>query len=233
MQQKIYAISDLHLSLTVNKPMDIFGSNWDNYWQRITDDWNKTVKDNDVVLIPGDISWAMYLEEAQADLKEIGKLAGKKVILRGNHDYWWKSITAVRNILPDGMFALQNDCVRFGNVLIAGSRGWSVPEYAHKKPADEVIFKREVIRLELSLKSMQEQRQEGDYVIVMMHYPPFNAKRSPSEFTGLIEEYKVDAVIYGHLHGCDVRSELYLERNGVKYYLTSCDLVNHKLTLIH
>jgi len=232
MGQKVYAISDPHLSANADKPMDIFGPNWDNHWQKIKEDWVKHVKEDDLVLVPGDISWAMYLEEAKDDLNAIGALPGKKVILRGNHDYWWKSISAVRSILPEDMFAVQNDVVRFDDVLVCGTRGWTVPEYKHKTAEDEKIFKREVLRLELSLKNMQAERKEGDFVIAITHYPPINARRAVSEFALLFEQYKVDAVVYGHLHGSDSRTELYFERNGIKYYLTSCDLVDHKMTLI-
>ena len=232
MRQKIYVISDLHLSAKADKPMHIFGPNWDNHWQRIQEDWLKKVAPDDLVLIPGDISWAMYMEDAQPDLESIGKLPGKKVVLRGNHDYWWKSISAVRAALPEGMYAVQNDCMRFGDVLVCGTRGWTVPEYKHRSVEDEKIYNREVIRLELSLQTMQKMRKEGDFVVAMMHYPPFNAKRNESDFTVLLEKYGVDVLVYGHLHGSDSRTELYLERNDIKYFLTSCDLVDHKMILI-
>ena len=122
---KIFAISDLHLSTVEPKPMDIFGGNWDDYWQKIECDWQQKVGDDDVVLIPGDTSWAMRMCDAIPDLEKIAKLKGKKVLLRGNHDYWWNTIGKVRNALPEGMFAVQNDCIRFGNLLVCGSRGWT------------------------------------------------------------------------------------------------------------
>ncbi len=229
---KIYAISDLHLSINSNKPMNIFGPVWEGYLEKIDQDWLAKVSEEDIVLIPGDISWAMRLDEAIADLQYIGKWPGKKVILRGNHDYWWSSISNVRAVLPQNMYAVQNDVVRIDNVLICGSRGWTVPEEQHKTPEDEKIFYREALRLELSLQAMQRVKQEGDTVIVMMHYPPFNAKLEDSIYTQLLEKYGVTKVVYGHLHAYDKKQQHILEKNGITYYLTSCDLVGNKLTLI-
>lgn len=229
---KIFAISDLHLSTAVEKPMDIFGPGWEDHFQRICADWKEKVSDNDIVLIAGDISWGMYLDEAKPDLELIGKLSGKKIILRGNHDYWWKSITAVRNALPENMFAVQNDCLRFEDVLVCGSRGWTVPELSFKSEEDEKLYKRELIRLELSLQEMQKKREEKDFVVAMTHYPPFNSKMYDSEVTFLMEKYKVDCVVYGHLHGKNCRVELEYNRNGIKYLLTSCDQINCKLVEI-
>ena len=226
---KVFAISDLHLSSVVQKPMDIFGPGWDDHFERIKKDWNKKVQDDDLVIIAGDISWGMYLEEAKPDLDLIGSLPGKKVILRGNHDYWWKSISKVREILPNNMFAVQNDCLRFDNVLVCGTRGWTVPETEFKSNEDEKIFNRELIRLELSLQEMQKQRKDGDYVIVMVHYPPFNSTMKASAVTEIIEKYNPDYVIYGHLHGRNCRVKLDYTLNGIRYLLTSCDQIDCKL----
>ena len=229
---KIFAISDTHLSTVAEKPMDVFGAGWEDHFERICADWNKKVGDDDLVLIAGDISWGMYLEEALPDLELIGKQKGKKVILRGNHDYWWKSISAVRNALPQGMYAVQNDCLRFGDVLICGSRGWTVPETDFKSDEDEKIYKRELIRLELSLQAMQKMRKENDFVIAMTHYPPFNAKMQDSEVTALLEKFNVNCVVYGHLHGKNCRVKLDFVKNGIRYLLTSCDQVDCKLVEI-
>ena len=226
---RVFAISDLHLSTVADKPMDIFGPGWEDHFERITKDWRKKVTEDDLVIVAGDISWGMYLEEAKPDLDLIGTLPGKIVLLKGNHDYWWKSITAVRNALPQNMFAVQNDCIRFDNILVCGTRGWTVPETTFKSNEDEKIFKRELIRLELSLKEMQKNRKEDDFVIVMTHYPPFNSKMNSSEVTDLIEKYKPDCVIYGHLHGKNCRVKLDYTLNDVRYLLTSCDQVNCEL----
>lgn len=124
---KIFAISDLHISRTSDKPMEVFGGNWVGYLDKIKADWTKKAAEGDVVLIPGDISWAMDLKEALFDMEEFSALPGEKILVRGNHDYWWKSISRIRESLPPHVYALQNDAVRLGNVVFCGSRGWSVP----------------------------------------------------------------------------------------------------------
>ena len=226
---KVYAISDLHLSTTCDKPMNIFGPVWDNYLDKVENDWKEKVGEGDLVLIAGDISWAMRLSDAYPDLDYISALPGKKVILRGNHDYWWKSISELRTNLKPNMFAVQNDAIKFENVVVCGSRGWTVPEKEHKTPEDEKIYTRELIRMELSLKSACVQKQDGDELIVMIHYPPFNSKLEDSDFTKLFEKYGVNKVVYGHLHSYDKKGKMYLNKNGIEYYLTSCDLTNNTL----
>ena len=125
---KIYAIGDLHLPGGDDKPMEVFGTHWEGHWQKIKQDWLEKVRYEDVVLIPGDISWAMQLEHAVEDLRAVGDLPGRKIILRGNHDYWWGSITRVREALPEGMYALQNDAIELDGVVFCGSRGWTIPQ---------------------------------------------------------------------------------------------------------
>lgn len=227
---KVFAISDLHISTNTDKPMDVFGGNWVNYLQKIREDWQEKVSPSDVVLIGGDISWAMSLDDAKLDLDSISDLNGTKVLVKGNHDYWWSAISRVRDILPENFYALQNDCIKFGNIIICGSRCWSVPGSPDFKQADEKIYLRETERLKLSFKQVEKIREEGDNVISLIHFPPFNVKREDSLFTKIFEDNKVDAVIYGHLHGKSVRSDKLVIKNGIKYYLTSCDQVENKLT---
>lgn len=230
---KVFALSDLHLSINTNKPMNIFGPVWENYWEVICQDWQEKVSDEDLVLIAGDISWGMKLEEALEDIKEIAKLPGKKILTRGNHDYWWKSISSIRNSLPQNIFALQNDAIKFGNYIICGTRGWTVPEYLEQQTEeDKKLYSREVIRLELSLKSALDLKKADDHIICMIHYPPFNAKTEDSEFTKLFEKYGVEKVIYGHLHGKCGRTIIKNNKNGIDYYLTSCDKVQNRLVTI-
>lgn len=229
---KIYAISDLHISTNTNKPMDVFGGNWVNYLEKIKLDWQSKVTDEDVVLIGGDISWAMNIEDAKKDIQTFAHLKGKKVLIKGNHDYWWSGIGKVRDMLPENFYALQNDCIKFEKVIICGSRGWSVPGAPDFSDNDKKIYLRESERLKLSFNSVNKIREEGDKVIALIHYPPFNVKREDSLFTTLFEENKVDKVIYGHLHGKDVRADKIVIKNGVEYYLTSCDQVDNKLTEI-
>ena len=228
---RIFAISDLHLSVNNPKPMNIFGPVWDNYLDAITSDWKEKVSGDDIVLIAGDISWAMYLENAKPDLDFIGALPGKKIILRGNHDYWWKSISSVRDILPQGMYALQNDALRLGDVVFCGSRGWTVPEGKAQSEADKKIYDREIIRMGLSLDDAQKKKQAGDKLVAMIHYPPFNSRFESSPFTELFEKCGVDRVVYGHLHGYS-KGEKKICRNGIDYYLTSCDMIGNRLVEI-
>ena len=229
---KFFAISDLHMSTTTNKPMDIFGSKWVDYLDKIKDDWNAKVSDEDVVLIGGDISWAMDLSDAVVDINTLVSLKGKKVFVRGNHDYWWKSISRVRATLPEGFYALQNDSVKFNNTIICGSRAWCVEGSPDFKESDRKIYLREVERLRLALKDAEKIKEDGDEIWCLIHYPPFNVRRENSLFTELFESYGVKKVIYGHLHGKDSRADLKVVKNGLEYYLTSCDLVDNKLILV-
>lgn len=230
---KVYSISDLHLSLTCDKPMDIFGPVWEGYWENIIADWQKQVSDEDIVLIAGDISWAMKLEDAQKDLQEIAKLKGKKIFIRGNHDYWWKSLTAIRSVLPNNCYVLQNDSLKIGNYVFCGTRGWTVPENTNQvTEEDKKMLNREFLRLELSLKSATEKLEPNDELICMIHYPPFNSKFDDNDFTKLMEQYKVSKCVYGHLHGKNSRGKKVVEKNNIKYFLTSCDKINNQLVLI-
>ena len=229
----IFAISDLHLSISTPKPMDIFGEIWENYTEEIEKDWNEKVGDDDIVLLAGDFSWAMYLEDAVKDFEYLNKLKGKKVMIRGNHDYWWQSVSAVRNSSREDVYFLQNDSIKFGNIVICGTRGWTVPE-RNKIQTDEdlKIYKRELIRLELALQSATKSRQEGDILIVMIHYPPFNSALDDSDFTLLMEKYNANICVFGHLHGKKTRSVMEYSKKGIQYYLTSCDKLCNKLKFI-
>lgn len=226
---KVYAISDFHLSINNPKPMDIFGPTWEGYLEKIEKDWNEKVNDEDIVLIPGDLSWAMKFEEAKSDLDYICALKGTKVILKGNHDYWWNSISELRKYLHNNTYAIQNNAYKFGNIIICGSRGWTPADNGFKDEQDEKIYKREIIRMELSLMEANKLRQDGDKIIVITHFPPFNYRMESNEMIELFEKYKVDSVVYGHLHNEDKKQKLSFNRNGINYFLTSCDLVGNKL----
>lgn len=229
---KVFAISDLHLSTACAKPMDIFGKAWENYFEIIRQDWLAKVTEDDLVLLPGDFSWAMRMDEALADFAQVADLPGTKVILRGNHDYWWNTISQVRSAIPKGFFALQNDCLRFGDVLVCGTRGWVCPDGNNLSDEDKKIFLRETERLKLSLADMRKQRTPSDKVVAIFHYPPFNGRYEDSEFTKQLIENDVRIAVYGHLHGKDCRASLYMKRFGIEFYLTSCDLVSNKLVEI-
>lgn len=229
---RVFAISDLHLSINNPKPMDVFGEVWSGYLDEIADFWRANIAEDDAVLIAGDISWAMTLEGVKPDLDYIAAFPGKKILLRGNHDYWWHSISALRAILPAGMYAVQNDCLRLGKLLVCGTRGWIAPDSKAFSPEDRKIYDRELIRLGLSLDEMKKMREEGDRAVAMIHYPPFCGMGEPSAFTEMFSEYGVDAVVYGHLHGKNVFARPLYTLGGVPYYLTSCDLVSNKPVLI-
>lgn len=229
---KIFAISDLHLSVNNPKPMDIFGPTWEGYLDKIFDDWKNKVSDDDVVLMAGDFSWAMKLEETSSDFALLEKLPGKKVIIRGNHDYWWKSISAVRSILPNNFFAIQNDAIKFGNFIICGTRLWNLPDKNKPLSAeDEKIYKRELIRLEMTLQNAKKLQTENEQIVCMLHYPPYTFKEEDNEVTALLQNFGVSKVVYGHIHAY-LKQNLVLNKNGIDYFLTSCDLVGNRLTQI-
>lgn len=196
---RLFAIADPHLSRANPKPMDIFGGNWQGHPEAFFAGWREVVTEEDIVLIPGDISWAMRLEEALPDLEDIAALPGKKVLLRGNHDYWWASVSKVRKVLPPNMYVIQNDALLLDDLVIAGTRGWVCPGSYEFTAEDQKIYEREVERLKLSLQAAK--KLKGKKLVVMLHFPLTNARLEPSGFTELILEAKPDAVVFGHIHG--------------------------------
>lgn len=229
---KIFAISDLHLSVNNEKPMDIFGPVWEGYLDKIFSQWKEQVGKDDLVIMAGDLSWAMKLEQVKSDIALFDDLPGKKVIIRGNHDYWWKSISSLRAILPPDFYAIQNDAIRFEGVVLCGTRGWKgVEKNQVLSPEDQKIFDREVLRLEMTLKEAEKLRQDGDKLVCIMHFPPLGFCKEDTAFSNLIEKYNVDFVVYGHIHGYKV-NQTNFERNGVKYCLTSCDEVDNNIVPI-
>lgn len=229
---KVWAISDLHLSGLSDKPMDVFGGGWEGHIEKIKRDWAEKVGGEDVVLIGGDTSWGMKFEEGMYDVDSLKVLPGRKVLIRGNHDYWWSGITRLRSLRPDDTFTfLQNDCVKFENVIIAGSRGWTVPGSADFTEHDLALYKREAERFKLAFGQVKKVRSEGDILIALIHYPPMNVKREDTLFTQLFEENGVNKAVFGHLHGAGY-FPLKTEKNGIEYFLTSCDKTKFTLTEI-
>ncbi len=229
----VYAISDLHLSTTVEKPMDIFGGNWEGHFEKIKSDWRRKVTDEDIVLICGDISWAMKLSDGVADLTALADLPGKKVFIRGNHDYWWNGITKLRDLAPDSSFYfLQTDAVKIGEYVIMGSRGWTCPGSSDYTEQDNKLYLREGERFRLALNEGERLFCEGDKKIVMIHYPPFNLKKEDTLFTQRFEEAGVDKVVFGHIHGA-AYFPLKTEKNGVEYILSSCDKLAFQLVKLY
>lgn len=224
----VFAISDLHLPARV-KPMDVFGEHWKNHFERIQADWRARVGESDLVLLPGDLSWAMRLEDALEDLRSIAALPGTKLLLRGNHDYWWSSIGRVRRALPEGTYALQNDSMLIDGRLYAGSRGWTIPN--DESDADDVrIYNRERLRLEMSLKNARAKDADAP-ITVMLHYPPLT-EELPG-FSDILEAYGVTDCVYGHLHGAGIYGAVRGERRGVRYHQVSCDGLDFKMYLLY
>ncbi|MBM6830337.1 metallophosphoesterase [Anaerotignum lactatifermentans] len=222
----LFAIGDLHFSFAAPKPMDIFGEQWKEHDKRIIENWKNTVGPEDTVLIPGDISWGMRLADAAADLDVIDGLPGRKVLLPGNHDYWWKSSSRLAGQYPRMTF-LKNDTTRWENWFLCGARGWTCPNETAFTAEDEKIYRRELIRLRLSLDCAM--RQGAENILVMLHFPPVNENHGPSGFTELFGQYPVREVVYGHLHGESSHSmALEGEREGIRYHLTSSDYLEFR-----
>ncbi|MGI6212689.1 MAG: metallophosphoesterase [Anaerovoracaceae bacterium] len=221
----IYAIGDLHLSFDkrIQKPMDIFGPLWEDHAERLKENWLREVGEEDTVLIPGDISWGLRMDEATADFNWIHSLPGRKIITKGNHDLWWGSITKMNELYDDILF-LQNRSVRIPEegVTVCGTRGWICPGVEGFDEHDQKIYDRELIRLRFSLEDAK--KQGGGEIIAMLHYPPTNDRMQGSGFTDMLEEFGVRTCIYGHLHGKDTfRHGLKGVLNGVHYHLVSLD----------
>ena len=228
---KIFAIGDLHLSFgdMVEKPMDIFGGQWVGHTEKLYKEWNRLICPEDTVIICGDISWGLKLEEAMADLDWIHALPGRKLLFKGNHDLWWKAIGRLNTIYEDGnMKFVQNSCNiieadgQNGRVAVCGTSGWICPgtdgcsEHARK------IYAREAARLKMSLEDAK--KAGADTIIGVLHFPPTNDKQQKSAFTDLLTQYGVKTCVYGHLHGKDAfKNGMQGVYNGVEYKLVSLD----------
>lgn len=227
----IYAIADLHLSFSAEKPMDIYGGEWINHTEKVKRNWVAMIREGDTVIIPGDSSWALRFDEALTDLKWISELPGKKIFIKGNHDLWWNSVSRL-NALFDNMFFLQNTFCEAEGYAICGSRGWICPGDSDFTAQDQKIYLRELGRLKLSLEAAAKAGYgkkapnggNGGKIIGVIHYPPTGDNLRPSGFTELFEEYGAEKVVYGHLHGKDAYGNgLKGKRNNIEYILTSTD----------
>ena len=192
----IFALSDLHLPLGINKPMDVFGVRWDNYVEKIEYEWKEKVKEEDFVIINGDFSWATYLSEALPDFRFIEALPGKKLISKGNHDYWWETMKKMNEFLEENNIKsvqfMQNNAYLCGDVAVCGAKGWLSPQDKAFKTEDEKIYRRELIRFESSVK---EAKELSETVVAALHYPPDDA------FMEIVRKYGVYKCVFGHLHG--------------------------------
>jgi predicted phosphohydrolase len=238
----IWAIADLHLALSLpEKRMDLFGEPWIGYVEQIQSHWRELIHPEDLVLIPGDISWAMRPEQARLDLEWIDHLPGTKVLLRGNHDYWWTSLRQIEKVLPPSLHLIQNNVFCWNHVCIGGARLWDSSEYhfdkyiryipnpranplteeAKQAPDQQKIFQRELQRLEISLQEMA--KQPHPVRIAMTHYPPIGAELAPSQASALLEEYGAQICVFGHLHNVKSDVPLFGTRHGIRYHLVSAD----------
>ncbi|MBB64246.1 MAG: phosphoesterase [Waddliaceae bacterium] len=241
---KIWALADLHLAFGApGKEMDAFGHPWTNYTEKIEENWRKLISSEDLVLLPGDISWALKFPDALLDLDWIHRLPGTKLMIRGNHDYWWPSLKKFKEQAPSSMHMIQNNSFNWNGVAIAGARMWDSPEYSFNEciefkenprakkslatsansPEDEKIFLRELNRLEISLKTLSK---DAKLRIVMTHYPPIGLDLAPSRVSELLKKYKIDCCVFGHLHSVKADQSLFGTSEGTRYELCSCDYVN-------
>ncbi len=225
----IYTISDLHLSLGMDKPMDIFGNNWKNHEKKIRDNWIKKVKKEDLVLLPGDFSWAMYIEDAKKDFEYLNELPGTKLLLKGNHDYWWESIKKMREFLKNNNFKnidfIYNNSYIWENKIIVGTRGWSEQEENPEK-----IIRRENLRLEMSIKDGLQRFGEDKEIIVCMHYPPFNGyTKEELNLVKTMKKYNAKICIYGHVHGEVGKDAKQGMIDGIRFIMASSDQTNFDL----
>lgn len=216
----IYAISDLHLSLGTNKPMEVFG--WDNHVERLRANWLRVVKDGDTVVLPGDFSWGLKLEETLEDFKFLDKLPGKKVLLKGNHDLWWSTVKKVKDFFKENgittVSLVFNDCYECGEYAICGTRGWCFPENA----GDKKIISREVGRLKASLKAAKDL---GLKPIVFLHYPPVYGEDKCEEILEVLKQNEIKMIFHGHIHGKGFNNAID-EFEGIKFKLISADCID-------
>ncbi len=221
----LYAISDLHLPIGVDKPMDIFGSKWENYVGRLEENWKNIVTDNDTVVIPGDVSWAMYLEESIPDFAFINSLPGRKIISKGNHDYWWTTMSKLNKFLEENEFNsiefMQNNAIMYKNIAICGTRGWSYLGNGEASEDDRKIYERELGRLELSINDAKKYNPER--IIAFFHFPPINTDLAETGFSKILKENGINLCLYGHLHNAIRQNIVEGEHDGIKYMLVSCD----------
>jgi hypothetical protein len=255
-EMKVWAIGDLHLSGAKPKPMEKFGEQWKNHDDKISTAWRDTVAEDDLVIVAGDTSWAMKLQEAIVDLQWLARLPGRKALIRGNHDYWWSSLAKMRNIAPEGLEFIHNSAARFNDVVVAGTRGWILPPVTktttnygetgnstsiHQEDElsgeveledwtehDEKILAREINRLTLSLDAAQKLSDSNCTLLVAIHYPPIYPDGTGSPFTKLIEQYEPKVVVYGHLHDAAQLDSFEGQRGSTHYHLVSADYIGFK-----
>ena len=229
----LYTIADLHLSLGIDKPMDIFGKAWENYVERLADNWQTVIKSDDMVVLPGDFSWATYLEQSTKDFEFLHKLNGKNILLKGNHDYWWTTMNKLREFTAKNGFSdidfLQNNYFMYEDIALCGTRGWIHPAWDNFSGEDRKIFDREVLRLELSLNSAKDYKE----IYVFTHYPPMSTALESNAFVEMMKKYPVTKCVYGHLHSASHRNAIEGKIDGIEYKLVSGDYLGFNPVKLH
>ena len=232
----IYTIGDLHLSFSQNKPMNIFGDNWNGHADKIRKNWIEKVNKEDFVVLPGDFSWAMYLKDTYKDFEYLEKLPGNKILLKGNHDYWWSGLSKMNEYLKENNFNninfLYNNSYLVENTIMAGTRGWNLTDSEDK----EKMLNRECIRLKLSLEDGVNKFGRDKEIIVFMHYPPISKAGISNGYTkkyiSIMKEYGVKKCYYGHLHGTSHSEAIEGNVDGIEFYLVSSDYLDFDLVKV-
>ncbi len=232
----IFVIADLHLSFNNPKPMDIFGEHWIKHEEKIRKNWIENVKKEDLVILPGDFSWETYLEKTKLDFEYLNKMPGNKILLKGNHDYWWTTVTSMRKFLRENNFTnidfLYNNSYEYNGKILCGTRGWSIVD----EQMDKKLINRELIRLELSIKDGINRFGNDKEIIVFMHYPPITKAKIVAqeevEFVKMMKKYNIKRCYYGHLHGASIADAVEGEVEGIDFKLVSADKMNFKLLKI-
>lgn len=222
----IYVIADLHLSFSQDKPMSIFGENWEGHSEKIKNNWISKVKLEDTVVLPGDFSWAMYLQDTYKDFEYLNSLPGKKLLLKGNHDYWWTTVTNMRNFLEENKFKnidfIYNNSYLVENKILTGTRGWNLLDTENSSK----MIKRESIRLQLAIEDGIKKYGDDKEIIVFMHYPPISNTNKKSEFLKILKQYDIKRCYYGHLHGKSHQDAVEGIVDGIEFKLISADYLN-------
>ena len=228
----IYAIGDLHLSFANPKPMNIFGNNWNNHEEKIKLDWISKVKEEDTVVLPGDFSWAMNLKDTKKDFEYINNLPGRKIMSKGNHEYWWTTVTNIKKFLKENNFSnidfLYNNSIEVEDKLICGTRGWNLNL---ESETSNKIITREEIRLENSIQDAINKNLDKE-IIVFMHYPPIIKQNLNTGFFKILKKYNIKRCYYAHLHGNSIKEALNGVYDGIEFKLVSADDLDFKLLKI-
>ena len=215
----LYAIGDLHLSQSVNKSMEVFGPAWERYVERIEEGLS-CLRPEDTLILDGDTSWGMTLEEAEADFRFLDRFPGRKLLVKGNHDYWWGTVSKMRRFFAEKGIAsldfIHNNCALYGETALCGTRGWFFEE--EQKPHNEKMLRREALRLEASLKAAG-----GRPILCFLHYPPLYTGYECPDILDLLSRYRVGKCCYGHLHGYAIRRRIEGARDGTNFALISAD----------